>query len=246
MNHLIFSLRTMYNIPSINKWMVIIGPLVAMLSLPSINNSFADDLNPNVFGTDESPYGKKYADWTQEWWKWVISFPTDKSPVFDETGEKCDSDQPKDVFYLTGTGGGFKEVKCKVPEGKALFFPAYTGECSYKENEAIKTEEGLHDCAKSDEDNIDGRVLKATIDGVPISDLIKYRVHSGVFNVTFPEKNMFGRSEGPTQAVSDGYWVFLKPLEKGPHLIEFSGGLIGCTINNNCQIESAKYHIEVG
>jgi hypothetical protein len=34
------------------------------------------------------------------------------------------------------------------------------------------------------------------------------------------------RSSGKTQAVSDGWWVFLQPLAPGKHEIHFSGVLV--------------------
>ena len=36
---------------------------------------------------------------------------------------------------------------------------------------------------------------------------------------------MAGYPEGITQAVSDGYWVVLKPLPLGKHEIHFSGAI---------------------
>jgi hypothetical protein len=37
------------------------------------------------------------------------------------------------------------------------------------------------------------------------------RIVSPLFNVTFPEDNIFGAPAGMTKAVSDGNWVFLRP-----------------------------------
>ncbi len=61
------------------------------------------------------------------------------------------------------------------------------------------------------------------MDGVKVQNLDKYDVQSPLFNMTFPQDNIFGASAGPTQAVSDGYWVFLKPLPPSKHEIHFSG-----------------------
>ena len=41
--------------------------------------------------------------------------------------------------------------------------------------------------------------------------------------MSFPSDNLWNVRPGPTKAVSDGYWVFLKPLNEGDHIIEFHG-----------------------
>jgi hypothetical protein len=66
----------------------------------------------------------------------------------------------------------------------------------------------------------------ASLDGVIIKGLDKYRVQSPLFTFTLGRNNILGLpAQTTTQSVSDGNWVFLKPLPVGKHIIEFKGGL---------------------
>lgn len=227
-----------------NKCLFLTAFFCATSSLYLQNSVLADTLNPGVFGINESPYGKTYEEWTKEWWQWLVSIPSDLNPSLDRTGENCDIDQGGSVFKLTGTGGGTKEVNCEIPSNMAILFPVIAVECSFVESPALKTETDLHDCATSDQDSVTR--LSARINGIEIRDIGKYRLHSGLFNLTFPDNNIFGVQEGQSEAVSDGYWVFLKPLTSGSHLIEFSATLGECTVTSPlCLSESSTYHLEV-
>jgi hypothetical protein len=66
--------------------------------------------------------------------------------------------------------------------------------------------------------------LEASVDGVPIPDLKRYRVVSPAFTTTFPPGNPFNVAvkEGAHQslrAVADGYYLYLAPLSAGQHVI---------------------------
>ena len=120
---------------------------------------------------------------------------------------------------LTQTTSGPGERTCAIPPERAILHPVATNECSTAENPTIKTEQGLPQCATS------GNAVNsitAIIDGVAIKNLENYRVQSGLFNVTLPVNNNPGVAAGPTQAVSDGYMVFLHPLSPGNHTLQFS------------------------
>ena len=66
-------------------------------------------------------------------------------------------------------------VTCTIPAGKAILSPVATNECSYAENPNLKTEAELRACAVSgDEVNS----IEATVDGVPVNDIAKYRIQS--------------------------------------------------------------------
>jgi len=68
--------------------------------------------------------------------------------------------------------------------------------------------------------------VQAIVDGVNVKGLDKYRIQSPLFNFTLGGNNILGLpAQTTTQAVSDGNWVFLKPLPVGKHVIYFKGGL---------------------
>ena len=67
--------------------------------------------------------------------------------------------------------------------------------------------------------------MKLTIDGQVISKscLEQYRVKSSLFEATLPDDNIHAYGvPGQTQVKSDGYWVFLRPLEPGKHTLIIS------------------------
>lgn len=57
---------------------------------------------------------------------------------------------------------------------------------------------------------------------------------------------MAGSKPGTTQAVSDGYWVLLKPLSAGNHTIHMAGSVVNYAAGalNNFANE-VTYHITV-
>ena len=77
-------------------------------------------------------------------------------------------------------------------------------------------------------------------------DLIKYRTHTDVFEVVFPDKGILGVSEGGvSKAVGDGFYIITEPLIKGNYSIHFKSSLIcpdpGCAGPNFAQY--IKYNI---
>ncbi|MFL6440562.1 MAG: hypothetical protein ACJ702_01240 [Nitrososphaeraceae archaeon] len=60
--------------------------------------------------------------------------------------------------------------------------------------------------------NQESKSMDVIINGVKLENLENYRIQSPLFDVTFPENNIFSVKPGSTKAVSDGYWVFSEPL----------------------------------
>ena len=57
--------------------------------------------------------------------------------------------------------------------------------------------------------------LEVTINGVKLNKgLERYKVRSPIFNMVLPKDNVLNLPSGPRRFVSDGYWLFLTPLEK--------------------------------
>jgi len=72
-----------------------------------------------------------------------------------------------------------------------------------------------------------GVAFRATLDGVPVTDLLAFRAQSqpGGFTLRVPNPSFvtdLGLSAGDrTPAVADGYFLFLKPLKHGQHTLSF-------------------------
>ena len=94
----------------------------------------------------------------------------------------------------------------------------------------MKTEEELSICAQKIQDKTVPSF--ATLNGLEIQNLANYRIQSELFNFTLPENNILNLASQTTQAVSDGNWVFLKPLEVGNYELVFKGN-IKTTTNND-------------
>jgi hypothetical protein len=47
--------------------------------------------------------------------------------------------------------------------------------------------------------------MEVVVDGVKLRDLRKYRVHSGIFDLVFPENKVYDVEPGLTRSVTDGY-----------------------------------------
>ena len=224
----------------------IIGGLFNIIMNSSQFAQAQNNVSPNtlVFPVDSKPYGKSYADWSAIWWQWLLSIPKDKSPAGDSTGKDCGTNQQGPIWFLAGTFGGSAERTCTIPSGKAIMFSPINSECSYVEYPDEKTESDLLECAKTFQDQTTS--AQVTINGTAIENLDKFRIQSPPFNVTIPENNVFGVSSGPTQAVSDGLWVILKPLPVGEHKIGFKGSSVDFTTGaKNTFVSDANYNVIV-
>src|ERR1051326_4815101 len=226
---------------------IFFGILFAIVNLAVIPPLSRAEVSTNTFGifaVDSNPSGLPYGEWTAKWWQWSYSIPRDMNPIMDMTGKNCGQGQTGPVWFLAGTSGGPADRTCTIPAGKAILFPIISAECSYAENPSLKTDSQLRSCAMTQNDRV---TLAATIDGVAVQGLQKYRVQSPLFSFNVPKNNIVGIKEGiTTQGVSDGYWVFLMPLSSGSHNIHFSGLSTDYTSVgvNNYETE-VTYHLTV-
>lgn len=214
---------------------IIVGSIVS-----TVSQVYAKNDNQKIIPLNAKSYGKTYAEWSAEGWKWLYSMPVDKHPLFDTAD--CNEGQSGKVFFLGGTfitvPGENGEVigtanrDCVVPVGKAIFFPIIDAECATLEGNG-SSEAELRSCAKSLMDHaID---LTAEVDGVTVQDLQAYRMQSPLFTWgPLPDNNLFqdpiNFPEGATSpSVSDGAFLLLAPLSAGAHTLHFSGKVIFST-----------------
>ena len=203
--------RLRMNVIAVILGIMVLAPMVAT----------ADDVNPGVYPVNSEIYGKTYGEWSEEWWKWILSIPESSNPLFDDgSGKFCAEGQSGDVWFLAGSWVGTTKLKCEVPAGKAIFFPIINGEASTIEGNG-KTEEELRAVANYYMDCV--TVTEATVDGKPFKKLKNYRVESSLFKFRLPTDNILGLHPGSSNSVSDGYWIMLEPLSKGEHVIHIRG-----------------------
>src|SRR5690242_16183808 len=102
-------------------------------------NPQGGDGNPMVAPPGSSPYGKSYAEWSAEHWKWLFSIPNAVNPANDFTGVNAGVNQSGPVWFLAGSFCPEPPLSCAnfvvtrnitVPSGVSLFFPILDSECS--------------------------------------------------------------------------------------------------------------------
>lgn len=72
--------------------------------------------------------------------------------------------------------------------------------------------------------------MEISINGVALREnLSNFRALSPFFEVQLPQDNIIGISPGRRRAVSDGYWIFFKPLQSEISLRSFGSCSSGAT-----------------
>jgi len=174
-----------------------------------------------VYRREESPFGKSWEEWAELWWQWCYSFSKSDSPLNDSTGQLSNNGQIyESVFFLAGTFGGIANRNCTVTKETAFFFPILNDIVTYHTDPQLKNLSDLDAYSKLDLDHTN--FISAKIDGNEIPILYTFRVHTHLFPINVPDKND-KRLRVKTEAVSDGYWLFLKYLTPGKHKIQFIG-----------------------
>ena len=191
---------------------VILSSTIIALPLMGNFNAYAGKEKPQLF----SPYLSIFLG--AKWWQWVLPIPKSTNPLLD--ANPCNVNQDGYFFYLAGTTGGSAERTCTIPKGKSIFFPVY----NYFQT--LDPEPPFDTIAKVKQavtDNVNQATnLKASVDGVKIKVDNKLRAQSRLFTFVLGTDNIYDAPAGSYQAITDGYWVPLKPLRVGNHEISFS------------------------
>lgn len=188
-----------------------------------VDNNTNLDVSNLVYDENSKPFNVSYADWTEKWWQWTYSIPWDKNPSYDDTGKYCSENQIHQVWFLTLAYEHPVIRSCDIPENTALLITLLNSECSYAEFPLLKTEEELRECSKRMQDLVVG--VNASFNKVNVPNLENYRVQSDIFNFTLPENNILNLTSQTTQAVADGNWLFLKPLQTGTYELKVKGDI---------------------
>jgi hypothetical protein len=192
----------------------------------------------SVYPPNARVHGRTHGDWAALWARWFISVPMHVDPAdpskgilnpnFETTGATCGVRQSGPVFFLANlhpdTDGAVR--RCTVPAGKTLLLPLSTGLCTNGPGERKSVADVQFEC------RISADVVEAVaveIDGVAVPDVMSYRVQSKPFpykvvkdSCCFPEELGYrvGRTYWP--AVMEGWFVMIKPLPAGEHVIKYS------------------------
>lgn len=176
-----------------------------------------------LYAPDSRPFGRTYAEWTARWWQWVLALARTRNPLVDENDKNCANNQGGPVWFLAGTLKGQAERSCTIPADKAILFPVINFEASVAEGDGT-TEEELAGCAKFEMDQISN--MRAMISDTNVNELKQYRIQSPLFNVTLPADNVLGLPAQTTRMISEGFWLFLKPLAPGKYNLHSFGSCL--------------------
>ena len=187
------------------------------------------------------PFGISERAYTALWWQWALGAPIHDppytgpivNPLFDPTGAACSTDQMGPVWFLAGQESpGTVTRSCLVPAGEYLFFPLINIEADNIGVVPPLTPQQWRPLVRQAVDAT--TELHLSIDGtaLPEGELFRHRAASPIFSYTLPPEDNVAQSFGEDAkgfifpVVSDGYWIMLKPLSIGDHVIEF-GGTVG-------------------
>jgi hypothetical protein len=223
--------------------LMIFNLVLSLLTLTFMLQSVtADEVNPGLYSPTSKLFGIPFVDWTAKWWQWYLKIPNSQHPFADTTGEKCAVSQDGPVWFLLGSAGKV-ERNCTIPSDKAIMFPILDTSCSYSESPNLKSEQELRQCA------IDGNkdaIVKASVDNQEVKNIDRYRVTTGLFNVTYSDDPVSPTNSNVSQAVSDGWFIFLEPLKAGKHEIKFvASQLSGENAAEPSALIDVTYHLVV-
>lgn len=209
--------------------------VVGLCVLGIAPQSWAD--RPLVAPINTMPDGQTYGRWAAEWFQWAFGVPAATNPILDTTGEFCDQRQVGNVWFLAGSFSPDPVVRtCTVPHGVSLFFPLINNfyGAFLNEPDEIRTEEFVRGQAQC---QVPVTSLSAVVDGFAIPRLWQFstaegRSQSPLFNLQFPPGNIFTDDQSIvpelllSPSAEQGYYIFLRPLSRGEHVIQFSA--TGC------------------
>lgn len=208
----------------------------AAMVIGLLTTSAAAEAGNRVVTPGQEYAGKSYNELADEWTQWLTTEPIATNPAFDPDGRFCDSNQHGKVWFLASTFNGVADRRCEIPAGKSIFlslggvfvsfapeFPAAGDPCSQLATDAEKVRCDVN----SDAPAAPAISFEAALDGEPIEDLFAYRTMSppGGFTLRIADPSFLtdlGLPAGDrTPAMADGYFLYLKPLERGRHTLTF-------------------------
>ena len=213
------------------------GALVGVGLLVAVASANDDESKAGIVKPGDQFHGKSYNELVREWTNWLFTEPMATNPAFDPDGGFCDRNQRGKVWFLAGTFVGVVNRTCEVPAGKAIFvslggaFVSFSPEFPVVGDPCLQMATPLEQvrCDVNDDVPVAPNIsIEVILDGVPVEDLFAYRVQSqpGGFIFRVPDPSLltdFGFPPGDRfPAVTDGYFLLLKPLKPGTHALSLS------------------------
>jgi hypothetical protein len=182
-----------------------------------------------------------YSEWADGYWNWWISLPEKSIPSNENTGPmggclvKTDV-QNKTIFLMNNFYVGSVQQKCSFKPDQSILIPLYVGECDTGDKDnAGKPFTELLACAldadrgeahmKVKVDNLTLVDTKASVRSTPAHNSLTEVESKDLFDVNVPPDSQFIPSNyngpGKFKGAAHGWYVFLKPLDEGNHVISY-------------------------
>lgn len=194
---------------------------------------------------------KRAAAWVQ----WVMPLPYSTGPLTDASGAACAAGQGGKDWYLAGTSGGVAERACDVPAGRRLVLPllnwwfVFFPELYPDEDAVAAALPELLAAAATLPDGVCSLTLEVDgVDALAGFDAARelFTITEEVFAIEANDDNFAspqGFAGGPMDALTVGYYVRLKPLPPGDHVVEFGGATC---VDGEVDFETrTTYHLHV-
>jgi len=182
---------------------------------------------------------KQLSDWIQCWWEWFYSIEEKEHPVYaseykvrsndynqSRVPPNWDDNTKKKVWFLAGAYGTQSTTRSVIPEGEwSILAPAYNMGASEQEFPSLSREK----IQSLVEEDVNGATeLDANLDGKNLTNKlkrVKWKESGGWFKVRgIAAENILALDDTDSiDMISDGQWLWLKPLPPGDHQLHLSG-----------------------
>jgi len=237
---------------------------VTLCTKGSILNRAYAKTDGTLFFVNDRPYDHTFPYWVVKWFDWFLSLPNIEN-VNDESKahprdhyspEKCSWNQNgSSPVWMLSDGPDKNDLSvleardCKVPAGKALLVQIVGSNCS--PNEGYKNDQELLNCAAW---ILDQARFSASVDGKEVlntdknlSDKEKIYTKPFITPLNYGKNNYYHDPEGKVRGAGAGYFLFVKPLPVGNHIIKYEESVVNAldSTGNDKRISGLEYHIDV-
>jgi len=230
-------------IKSMNFW--VLATLLLCCSMVFVFPGLHSVYGLGIFSKGEKPFGKSYDEWNSEYWnKWLAKSTAQATP---QPGgclvANNDYKSESMVMLMETVDVSFPPTQeCQISSNEGIIVPLYIAWDQHDNTPQSCQVINLPQCTKLL--NLGNIVSYVKVDGIPVAKLdarqtvnpdtklIETKINSltnvtqytsKVFTLTIPPDSVeiANNVPGTWQSVSDGWWVFLKPLPLGTHIISY-------------------------
>jgi hypothetical protein len=181
--------------------------------------------------------GKPLEEWAKQYWIWWMTVPETipKDPTTNLDSCFMGFDSEGVMIFLVNAYQITYNTRCTIPSDRHILVPLLVGECDPTVPDPRGKSENIQDkwaCAKDANEVfkawqvvLDNRILYKNSGNEIVNQNLTQQIlvrNSSVFTLNIPDINRYGAPAGSYPAVVDGYYLVLKPLSVGEHILEYS------------------------